>query len=146
MRAAGAIAERVMATALDAVAPGRRQCDVVAEIQHAQALGTPTLGGDYPAVVPMLPTGETAGTPHLTWSDAPFVEGEATTIELAGVHQRYHAPLARTVSLGTPPRRLAECADALVEAMEAALEALRPGAHRPRRARGRSPRSSAGTA
>jgi ectoine hydrolase len=128
MRAAGAIAERVMATALDAVTPGRRQCDVVADIQHAQALGTPTLGGDYPAVVPMLPTGETAGTPHLTWSDAPFVEGEATTIELAGVHDRYHAPLARTVSLGTPPRRLAECADALIEAMEATLGALRPGA------------------
>ena len=128
MRAAGAIAERVMATALDAVTPGRRQCDVVADIQYAQALGTPTLGGDYPAVVPMLPTGETAGTPHLTWSDAPFVEGEATTIELAGVHDRYHAPLARTVSLGTPPRRLAACADALVEAMEATLTALRPGA------------------
>jgi ectoine hydrolase len=128
MRAAGAIAERVMATALDAVATGRRQCDVVADIQHAQALGTPTLGGDYPAVVPMLPTGETAGTPHLTWSDAPFVGGEATTIELAGVHHRYHAPLARTISLGTPSRRLAECADALVEAMDATLGALRPGA------------------
>jgi ectoine hydrolase len=127
MRAAGAIAERVMATALDAVRPGRRQCDVVADIQHAQALGTPTLGGDYPAVVPLLPTGETAGTPHLTWSDVPFVGGEATAIELAGVHDRYHAPLARTVSLGKPPRRLAGCADALTEAMEATLGALRPG-------------------
>lgn len=128
MRAAGAIAERVMAAALDAVTPGRRQCDVVADIQHAQALGTPTLGGDYPAVVPMLPTGETAGTPHLTWSDAPFVTGEATTIELAGVRERYHAPLARTVSLGAPPQRLAACADAVVEAMAATLAALRPGA------------------
>ncbi len=127
MRVAGAIAERVMATALDSVTPGRRQCDVVADIQHAQAAGTPTAGGDYPAVVPMLPTGQTAGTPHLTWSDLPFVVGEATTIELAGVHHRYHAPLARTVSLGKPSRRLAECADALTEAMEATLEALRPG-------------------
>lgn len=27
------------------------------------------------------------------FTDAPFVEGEATTIELAGVHDRYHAPL-----------------------------------------------------
>jgi ectoine hydrolase len=127
MRAAGAIAERVMATALDAVTPGRRECDVAAEIQHAQALGTPTLAGDYPAVVPMLPTGETAGTPHLTWSERPFVRGEATTIELAGVHHRYHAPLARTVSLGRPPRRLVSCAEAVTAGMEAALEALRPG-------------------
>ncbi len=41
-------------------------------------------GGDYTAIVPMLPTGHAAGTPHLTWSDAPFVSGEATTVELAG--------------------------------------------------------------
>jgi ectoine hydrolase len=127
MRVAGTIAERVMATAIDAVTPGRRQCDVAADIQHAQAAGTPRMGGDYPAVVPMLPTGETAGTPHLTWGDRPFVVGEATTIELAGVHHRYHAPLARTVSLGKPPRRLARCANTLTAGMEAALEALRPG-------------------
>ncbi len=127
LRAAGAIAQQVMLAALDAVAPGRRQCDVVADIQHAQALGSGGLGGDYPAIVPMLPTGESAGTPHLTWSDAPLALGEATTIELAGVYQRYHAPLARTVSLGQPPERLARCAEAVSEGMEAALEQLRPG-------------------
>lgn len=127
LRIAGAVAERVMSTALEAVAPGRRQCDVVAEIQRAQALGTQEFGGDYPALVPMLPTGEAAGTPHLTWSDLPLISGEATTIELAGVHQRYHAPLARTVSLGPPPPRLTRCAAAVGEGMEAALEQLRPG-------------------
>lgn len=128
LRVAGAIAERVMGIAVAAIEPGRRQCDVVAEIQHAQALGAHKLGGDYPAIVPMLPTGETAGTPHLTWSDLPLVKGEATTIELAGVHHRYHAPLARTVSLGEPPARLASCAEAVNDGMSAALEAMRPGA------------------
>ena len=53
----------------DGVRPGRRQCDVVAEILAAQAIGTPEHGGDYPAIVPMLPTGDAAGTPHLTWSE-----------------------------------------------------------------------------
>lgn len=128
LRAAGEIAERVMQVAIDGIHVGRRQCDVVAEIQHAQALGSSTLGGDYPAIVPMLPTGETAGTPHLTWSDVPLRAGEATTIELAGVRHRYHAPLARTVSLGTPPGRLASCSDAVADGMDAALDALRPGA------------------
>jgi ectoine hydrolase len=127
MRVAGTVAERVMGTALEAVAVGRRQCDVVADIQHAQALGTQEFGGDYPALVPMLPTGEAAGTPHLTWSDRPLISGEATTIELAGVHHRYHAPLARTVSLGRPEERLARCADVVSEGMDAALEQLRPG-------------------
>jgi ectoine hydrolase len=127
LRVAGEIAERVMRVAVDTVEVGRRQCDVVAEIQYAQTLGARTLGGDYPAIVPMLPTGITAGTPHLTWSDLPLRAHEATTIELAGVYRRYHAPLARTVSLGVPPTRLAHCADATAEGMQAALETMRAG-------------------
>ncbi|GAA1139667.1 M24 family metallopeptidase [Ornithinicoccus hortensis] len=127
MRVAGEIAQTVMQIALDNVEPGRRQCDVVAHIQYAQALGARKLGGDYPAIVPMLPTGETAGTPHLTWSDLPLRKGEATTIELAGVYHRYHVPLARTVSLGKPPKELRRCAGAVTEGLHAALDMLRPG-------------------
>lgn len=128
LRLAGQIAQRTMEIAIEATEAGRRQCDVVADIQYAQALGAHKLGGDYPAIVPMLPTGETAGTPHLTWSDLPLVRGEATTIELAGVHHRYHAPLARTVALGEPPAKLRSCASAVSEGMAAALEAMKPGA------------------
>ena len=103
LRIAGTIVEHAMRTACESVRPGRRQCDVVAEIMAAQATGTPEHGGDYPAIVPMLPTGEAAGAPHLTWTDRPFEKGAATTIELAGAFGRYHAPLARTVMLGEPP-------------------------------------------
>jgi ectoine hydrolase len=128
LRVAGSITDAVMSAALTAMEPGRRQCDVVAEIMRAQAAGTPEHGGDYPAIVPMLPTGETAGTPHMTWNDKPFVSGEATTIELAGVYRRYHVPLARTVMFGAPQPRLAALADTVTEGMAAALAALRPGA------------------
>ncbi len=127
MRAAGTIAQRAMEVALAAVVPGRRQCDAAAEIAAAQVHGTPEHGGDYPAIVPMLPTGDGAGTPHLTWTDEPFRAGEATTIELAGVHRRYHAPLARTVMLGDPPRRLASTAAVVRDGMAEVLAALRPG-------------------
>ncbi len=128
LRIAGSIAERAMRVAVEAIAVGRRQCDVVAEVLAAQASGTAEHGGDYPAIVPLLPTGEGAGTPHLTWTDVPFVDGEATTIELAGVFGRYHAPLARTVMLGEPPRRLAHTACVVADGMHAALSALVPGA------------------
>ncbi len=76
----------------------------------------------------MLPTGDAAGTPHLTWSDREFRLGEATTIELAGVFGRYHSPLARTVMLGEPPQRLADTAKVVAEGMQATLAAIRPGA------------------
>jgi ectoine hydrolase len=128
LRIAGTIAERAMRAALEGVRPGRRQCDVVAEIMAAQARGTDEHGGDYPALVPLLPTGKAAGTPHLTWSERPFQLGEATTIELAGVFGRYHAPLARTVMLGEPPSQLTDTAKVVAEAMQATLTATRPGA------------------
>ncbi|HEY3557790.1 MAG TPA: M24 family metallopeptidase [Kribbella sp.] len=127
LRIAGSIAEQAMRIALDQLRPGRRQCDLVAEILAAQATGTAEHGGDYPAIVPMLPTGNAAGTPHLTWTDRPFREDEATTIELAGVFGRYHAPLARTVMLGDPPQRLRETAKIVADGMSAALSTIRPG-------------------
>lgn len=127
LRIAGTTTTRAMTTALEALTVGRRQCDVAAEILAAQARGTAEHGGDYPAIVPMMPTGETAGTPHLTWSDEEFRDGEATTIELAGVFRRYHVPLARTIALGTPRPRLADLAAVVTDGMGAALETMRPG-------------------
>lgn len=127
MRIAGTVAQQAMEVALQAVAVGRRQCDVVAEIMAAQARGTDEHGGDYPAIVPMLPTGVGAGAPHLTWTDEVFRDGEATTIEIAGVYRRYHSPLARTIMLGEPPRRLAETASIVREGMAEVLAAIKPG-------------------
>jgi len=124
MRRAARIMERVMRAGIDAIEPGVRQCDAVATIAAAQAGGTEEHGGDYPAIVPMLPTGVGTSAPHLTWSEAPLRSGEATVLELAACHRRYHCPLARTVYLGDPPRRLLETA----RVVEEGLEAAKPGA------------------
>jgi ectoine hydrolase len=127
MRVAGKIITKVMTTALDAIAPGVRQCDVVAEIYGTAVRGLPDAGGDYTAIAPMLPTGPGTGIPHLMWSDKPFISGEGTVLELAACYQRYHTPLARTVFLGTPPSKLSETAEIVSQGMEAALAAVKPG-------------------
>jgi Xaa-Pro aminopeptidase len=127
MRIAGRIAGRVMRTALERIDVGVRQCDLVADIYAAQIRGLEDAGGDYTAIVPMLPSGPGTGVPHLTWSDVPFQGGEATTLALAGCHQRYHSPLARTVFLGTPPKRLTDIAKVVTEGLRVALDAVRPG-------------------
>lgn len=128
MRHAARIVEAAMSTAIEAVAPGVRQCDAVGEIYRAQVRGTEERGGEYTAVVPMLPTGEGTSTPHLTWSDARFKGGEATLLELAGCHRRYHCPMARTVFLGSPPRRLIDVSEVTVAGLGSALDAIHPGA------------------
>ena len=127
MGEAARIVEQMMRTGVDNVRPGVRQCDAVGEIYRAMVRGTPEFGGDYSAICPMLPTGVGTSTPHLTWTDSPFVSGEATILELAGVRHRYHCPMARTVHLGEPPRKLADTAKVVVEGLNNALAAVRPG-------------------
>ena len=107
MKQAGKISEKVMRTALDKLAPGVRECDAVAAVYHTQMAGTPEFGGDYPAIVPMMPTGEKTSAPHLTWTDEPYKNEQAVNLELAACRHRYHSPLARTAYLGkNPPDKL----------------------------------------
>lgn len=127
MRSAASICEVAMQTAMDTIDVGVRQCDAAAAISAAQVRGTDEFGGDHPAIVPMLPTGEGADTPHLTWTDRPFVAGESTVVELTGVFRRYHVPMARTVSLGTPDPKLRGLAAATDDALGSVLAEMRPG-------------------
>jgi ectoine hydrolase len=128
MQQAARIAEKVMQTAIDGIGAGVRQCDLAAAIQAAATRGTEDYGGDYPAIVPLMPTGVGTSCPHITWADAPFAAETGTSIEIAGVRRRYHVPMTRTVFLGTPPEKMRHAAEVVVEGISAALEAARPGA------------------
>lgn len=128
IRDAAALVTSAMRAGVDGIRAGRRQCDVVAEIYAAQIKGTAEFGGDYTAICPLLPTGASTSTPHLTWSDQPFRDGEATILELAGSRLGYHCPMARTVHVGKPPSRLTDTAAIAIEGLHAALAAARPGA------------------
>ena len=128
MRDAARIVENAMRAAVDGIAVGTRQCDVVADIYHAQISGTAEFGGDYPTTPPMLPSGAYSSAGHLTWTDEPYALDTGTIIEIAGCRHRYHCPLARTVYLGPPPARMVDNADAIRDGLESALDAVKPGA------------------
>ncbi|MEN1967483.1 M24 family metallopeptidase [Lentibacillus sp. N15] len=127
MKQAGKIAEKAMQTAFDKLNEGVRECDVVAGIAHAQISGLEDFGGDYPAIVPLLPTGEKTSACHLTWTDERFKQGDPAIIELAGCYKRYHSPLARTMVIGGPTEQMQFVADCVVEGLNAALAAVKPG-------------------
>jgi Xaa-Pro dipeptidase len=128
MKQAGKISERVMQTALDKLSPGVRECDAVAAVYQTQMSGTSEFGGDYPAIVPMMPTGEKTSAPHLTWTDEPYKSEQMVNLELAACRHRYHSPLARTAYLGKkPPEKLSSLADHTVEGLNLTLEAIKPG-------------------
>jgi len=127
MRKAGRIVEAMHRRILDTVEPGLRKSDLVAEIYDASLRGVDEYGGDYAAIVPLLPSGEEASAPHLTWDDRPMRNGEGTFFEIAGCYKRYHCPLSRTVFLGRPTQAFLDAEKAVLEGMEAGLSVARPG-------------------
>jgi ectoine hydrolase len=127
MRKAARIVEAMHARIVDKVEAGMRKCDLVAEIYDAGIRGVDGIGGDYPAIVPLLPSGADAAAPHLTWDDRPMRPGEGTFFEIAGCYNRYHCPLSRTVFLGKPTQAFLDAEKATLEGMEAGLAAARPG-------------------
>lgn len=127
IRRAARIVEATHARIFEMVEPGVRKNDVVAEIYRCLIAGDTEYGGDYPAIAPMLPSGADASAAHLTWDDRPFRDGEGTFFEIAGCYRRYHCPQSRTVFLGKPPREWLDTERIVLEGIEAALEAARPG-------------------
>ena len=127
IRKAARISEKVMQTALEKAAPGVRKNDLVAEIYHAGLTGVDDIWGDYPAIVPLTPSGLDATAAHLTWDGTPMRAGEATFFELSGCYRRYHAPLCRTIYLGNPPQEMLAAEQAQLEGIAAGLDAARAG-------------------
>ena len=135
MRRAARIVEAMHARIFELVEPGLPKNRLIAEIYHTAINGAEGHVGDYPAIVPLLPSGIDASAPHLTWDERPFQAGEGTFFEIAGCYRRYHCPLSRTVFLGEPPQKFRDVEQAVLEGMEAALATARPGNARGRRGR-----------
>jgi ectoine hydrolase len=127
MRKAAKIVEAMHNRILEVARPGLPKHHLVAEIQRTSVLGAEGAWGDYPAIVPLTPSGLDATAPHLTWDNRPMREGEATFFEIAGVFRRYHCPQSRTLFLGEKPDRYAEAEKAVIEGIHAGLEQAKPG-------------------
>ncbi len=127
MRKAARITEKIQAYALEHAEPGLRKNELAAGILAEGLVGIGEDWGDYPAIVPLMPSGSDAAAPHLTWDGRPMRSVEATFFELSGCYRRYHVPLSRTIFLGAPPDHIRRAEAALIEGLEAGLDAARPG-------------------
>ena len=127
MRRAARIVERMHEVIFARAEPGLAKNELVADIYHAAISGAEGHWGDYPAIVPITPSGLDATAAHLTWDDSPMREGETTFFEIAGVHRRYHCPQSRTLFLGEPPQKYRDAEIAVLSGIDAALEQAKPG-------------------
>ncbi|MCZ4365563.1 ectoine hydrolase DoeA [Sulfitobacter dubius] len=127
MERAARIVEEMHVRILEVAVPGMRKNDLVAEIYATGIRGAQGFWGDYPAIVPMAPSGMDATAPHLTWDDRPMQPNEATFFEIAGAHRRYQCPQSRTLFFGDVPQKYRDAESAVLDAIDAGLEQAKPG-------------------
>ncbi len=128
MYQAGKIAEIAMKTAWDSSRVGVRQCDLMADIIAAQIKGTPSFGGDMPALHPLILAGKAASSAHPMWTDEKLQEGQTISFELGGCRKRYNVGLARTIHLGEKkPQELSDTSKAVQEGMFEVMNVLKAG-------------------
>ncbi len=127
MRKAGQLTAHMHEVLREAFREDLPKNQLVAQVQAAGIAGLPGLAGDYPAIVPIAPSGREASASHITWNDRPLVRGEATYFEISGCYRRYHCPASRSLFLGDPPDDIRRAEAAVLTAIEATLAAARPG-------------------
>lgn len=124
MREAGRIVAAGMAAAAQAVRPGVRECEVLAEAEYAMLKA----GSDGSPFRPQVVSGERTLLTHPCASVKAIAGGEIVVIHLGATCRGYCAKMCRTVAVGEVAAGRVAVYDLLLEAQEAAIRALRPGA------------------
>ena len=117
---AAALSDDALDAAMTLIRPGANEADILAAMQGAVFAG----GGDYPANEFILGSGADALLCRYKAGRRNLDATDQLTLEWAGVFAHYHAPMMRTIVIGTPTDRqkelFAACRDA-IEAIEAVL-------------------------
>lgn len=123
MRAAARVVERGMAAAIASSHVGVSENDVAA----ATTAELIRAGGEYAGLPPFIVSGPRTSICHATWSGRTYQQGDLLNYELPGVVKRYCVALFRCGTVGPPDPEISRRAAVTREALEAVIEAIKPG-------------------
>jgi len=123
IRKAQALAEKALEHALDLLKPGVEEREVALEIEFFLRKE----GAEGAAFPPIVASGVRGALPHAGASEKRLEAGELVTLDLGAKVAGYHSDMTRTVALGKPPLEMRRVHQAVLSALEVALENLRPG-------------------
>ena len=124
MQEACAIAEAVTESAIAAVRPGVRECEVAGEAMRTLY----RLGGEMAHLAtPFVASGEHMSPPHRFSTDKLIRDGDLVFIDIGAMWNGYYADIGRTVICGRPSRRQQEVYTAVYHGLQAAVRMMRPG-------------------
>lgn len=113
-----------MRAGMAAVQTGVSENELVGAMMAA-AIGA---GSEYMGMEPLVSVGRRTGVPHGTWRRRRLAANEPAFLEMAASHDRYHAALMRSAWAGDMPEVAQDMEKTCQEALQAALDAIRPGA------------------
>jgi Xaa-Pro dipeptidase len=123
IESAGRYVEAGMRAGLASVAEGKSENDLAAAMMSASV----SAGSEYFGMEPLVSSGPRSGTAHATWRRRRLMNGDGISLAMAACHHRYHAALMRSCWIGKPPAKAVDMMATSLEALEAALDAIRPG-------------------
>ncbi len=123
MRRAARIADLATQAGIDAVAAGRTEDEIAAEVHRVAVLH----GSEYMGLPPFVLSGERTCLPHGTWRGRTIQPGDPVYFEVSAAKFRYSAALMRCVSIGEPGPRVRALAEAVIGGLEAGMAAIKPG-------------------
>jgi Xaa-Pro aminopeptidase len=123
MQRSATIVDQAMQAGIDVARAGISEDLINAEVNRVIF----THGGEYMGLPPFVLSGERSSLPHQTARGELVKSRDLVYFEISASKWRYAAALMRTIFIGEPPDRQRRCAEAVIGAVEKALETIRPG-------------------
>jgi Xaa-Pro aminopeptidase len=114
----------VAQAAFQMIRPGTSERAVAARIEAAMR----DAGFERPAFDTIVASGPNAALPHYRAGDRVFERGDVVVLDFGGVLDGYCSDLTRTVAVAPPSAEAHRVHQAVRDAQQAAIDAVRPGA------------------
>jgi Xaa-Pro dipeptidase len=123
MREAAKLTDLGFHAAVEEIREGRTDNDVAAAAFDAMTRA----GAEWLTRDPIVTTGDRSGLPHSCYMRQTLKNGDAVLLEYSGVFNRYYSPMMRGAVVGKASPAVERLASVCIEALNAAIEAIRPG-------------------
>lgn len=124
LREAALIGCRLFDHILGFLRPGLREVEAAAELEHAARLA----GAEGMSFETIVASGERSALPHGRATEARLPRRGFLTLDFGIIHKGYCSDMTRTVHFGSPRAEERAAYEAVLEAQEAAVEAVAAGA------------------
>jgi Xaa-Pro aminopeptidase len=123
LRDAAELISRVFTDTLQLIRPGMRETELAAEIEYRMKQA----GANGTSFETIVASGIRSAWPHAHPSSKTLEKNELVVFDQGAILRRYCSDMTRTVFLGRSPKKVCQMYGAVLEAQEAAKNAIRPG-------------------